>query len=62
MVITYEQEEQIIGLYYDNPHLWNPKDKNYKNKQMRQTKLDEFCTILGNISGEFRFNFDCFKK
>jgi hypothetical protein len=57
MGLTFEQEEQIIGLYYDNPNLWNPKDKNYKNKQLRQTKLGEFCSSIGNISREFGLNF-----
>ena len=39
--MTLEQEELIIGFFYDNPNLWNTKDPNYKNKHLRSSKLEE---------------------
>ncbi len=51
MVLSHEQEEQLIELVNENTHLWNPKDINYKNKQKRQTKFEEIGQRIGGISG-----------
>ncbi len=52
MGLSQQQEEQLIELFSENPHLWNPRDNNYKNKQIRQKKLEEIGLKIGGISGK----------
>jgi hypothetical protein len=32
MSLSQQQEEQLIELFSENPHLCNTRDNNYKNK------------------------------
>lgn len=44
-------ELQIIEFYEANEHLWNTKHKDYKNKKLRQAKLQNLGEMV-NLNGK----------
>lgn len=44
--LNFDQEKQLIEYFRDNPSLWNTKDKDYNNRILRSTKLENIANYL----------------
>lgn len=44
--LSFDQEKELIQYFRDHPSLWNTKDKDYNNRMLRTTKLENIAKGL----------------